>query len=279
MKQSHMPLKLRKISFEYHEAVLGTTSVELVLCPTGTCVLSNKRRYDRSAEVRSHFFERFQIETSNGNVATMASAAKKLEAADEAAERVEEPRTEPRTEERTHHSETEEEAKATKEDDSVDSSRFCIHCGENPCFVDTLFDAAESYCDRLGEERDRPLSMVWRAKALRRYFYEHVGMDELPFCIVDEINNRNVNLCNDCRSVPCCMNGQRKKIMDHYDMLHVQNMPPKLVRNNFYREMSRELNGVLGRGVRKQLPRCVTYWVRRFYPNNNDEAWVGFQET
>jgi hypothetical protein len=176
-----MPLKLRKISFEYHQEVLGTTSVALVPCPTGTCVLSNKRRYDRSAEVRPHFFDRFQIfiVERRTETSTMASAAKKLEAADEATERVEEPRTEPRTEERTHHSETEEEA--TKEDDSVDSSRFCIHCGENPCFVDTLFDAAESYCDRLGEERDRPLSMVWRAKVLRRYFYEHVGMDELPF--------------------------------------------------------------------------------------------------
>jgi hypothetical protein len=196
-----MPLKLRKISFEYHEAVLGTTSVALVLCPTGTCALSNKRRYDRSGGTPS-FFRTFpdlrSIETSNV-VATMASAAKKLVVGGEAAERVEEPRSvDERTEERTHHSETEEEA--TKEDDSVDSSRFCIHCGENPCFVDTLFDAAESYCDRLGEERDRPLSMVWRAKALRRYFYEQVGMDELPFCIVDEINNRNVNLCNDCRS-------------------------------------------------------------------------------
>jgi hypothetical protein len=134
MKQSHMPLKLRKISFEYHEAVLGTTSVELVLCPTGTCVLSNKRRY--APEVCSHFFEHFQIfivETSNV-VATMVSAAKKLVVGGEAAERVEEQRVEePRTEERTHHSETKEEA--TKEDDSVDSSRFCIHCGENPCFV------------------------------------------------------------------------------------------------------------------------------------------------
>jgi hypothetical protein len=100
----------------------------------------------------------------------MASAAKKLEAADEAAERVEEPRSvDERTEERNC---TEE---ATKEDDSVDSSRFCIHCSENPCLVDTMFDAAESYCDRLGEERDRPLLMVWRAKALRRYFYEQVG--------------------------------------------------------------------------------------------------------
>jgi hypothetical protein len=43
-----MPLKLRKISFEYHEAVLGTTSVALVLCPTGMCVLFNKRRYGSS---------------------------------------------------------------------------------------------------------------------------------------------------------------------------------------------------------------------------------------
>jgi hypothetical protein len=193
-----MPLKLRKISFEYHQEVLGTTSVELVLCPTGMCALSNKRRYAlrRYALIFSNVstslsIDAAAIETSNV-VATMASAAKKLVVGGEAAERVEEPRTEPRTEERTHHSETEEEAKATKEDDSVDSSRFCIHCGENPCFVDTLFDAAESYCDRLGEERDRPLKMVWRAKALRRYFYEHVGMDELPFCIVDEINNRNV---------------------------------------------------------------------------------------
>jgi hypothetical protein len=68
----------------------------------------------------------------------MASAAKKLVVGGEAAERVEEPRSvDERTEERTHHSETEEE-EATKEDDSVDSSRFCIHCGENPCFVDTV---------------------------------------------------------------------------------------------------------------------------------------------
>jgi hypothetical protein len=87
-----MPLKLHKISFEYHEAVLGTTSVALVLCPMGMCTLFNKWRYDQSAEVRPHFFERFHIFVEMLNiVATMASAAKKLVVGGKAAERVEEP--------------------------------------------------------------------------------------------------------------------------------------------------------------------------------------------
>jgi ABC-type nickel/cobalt efflux system permease component RcnA len=115
MKQSHMPLKLRKISFEYHEAVLGTTSVALVLCPTGMCALFNKRRYDRSAEVRPHFFERFHIfvdrrrdrnverRRDHGVCSEKASSWRKR-----ACRRA--PYVENRTKERTHHSETEEEA-------------------------------------------------------------------------------------------------------------------------------------------------------------------------
>ena len=135
-----------------------------------------------------------------------------------------------------------------------------------------MFDSAKAYCDRLGEECDRPLSMVWQAKALCHYFYEQVGMDELPFFIINKINNWNVNLCQDCWSIPCCMNGQCNKILDHYDMLHIHNMPPKLVQNSFYHQMSHKLNGILGYGVWKQLPHCVTYWVLRFYLNNNDKA-------
>jgi hypothetical protein len=164
-----MPLKLRKISFEYHFAFLSPTHVDFLLCPTGRARSSNLVRTSIRTSNALIFLNvsRSSIEASNV-VATMASAAKKLVVGSEAAERVEEPLSvDEHTEERICTTE-----KATKEDDSVDSSRFCIHCGENPCFVDTMFDAAESYCDCLGEECDRPLKMVWQAKALRRYFYE-----------------------------------------------------------------------------------------------------------
>ena len=56
----------------------------------------------------------------------MLSALKKLEAGGEAAESVEKPHSlDECIEELTH---TKEEAR--KEDNSVDSSCFCIHCGE-----------------------------------------------------------------------------------------------------------------------------------------------------
>jgi hypothetical protein len=141
MKKSHMPLKLRKISFEYHFAFLSPTHVDSLTVSYGMCVLFKLGTYiDPHLHECPHFFDRFHIfatiKTSNG-VATMASAAKKLVVGGEAAERIEEPRSmNERTEERTHF-ETKEEA--TKKDDSVDSSRFCFHCGENSCFVDTMF--------------------------------------------------------------------------------------------------------------------------------------------
>jgi hypothetical protein len=83
----------------------------------------------------------------------MVSALKKLEAGGKAAECVKEHRVkEDLTEERSCSEE------ATKENDWVDSSCFCIHCSENSCFVDMMFDAAKSYCDHLGEGHDHPLS-------------------------------------------------------------------------------------------------------------------------
>ena len=86
----------------------------------------------------------------------MVSTGEKLEAADKAIEHVNQPHSE--EEHSKEHTCSEE---ATEEDGLVNSSCFCIHCSENPCFVDLMFDDAKAHCDCLGEEWDHPLSMAW----------------------------------------------------------------------------------------------------------------------
>ena len=53
---------------------------------------------------------------------------------------------------------------------------------------------------------------------------------------------------------------------------------PNEVRFHLYREYTRLYWGYLGRGNRRELPKCVEKIIKQLFPNTNGEAHVGFQE-
>jgi hypothetical protein len=83
--------------------------------------------------------------------------------------------------------------------------------------------------------------------------------------------------CGFCLITPCLM------IQWQEDILRSEaHMDPgetnRVKRFNFYRTMTRELYGHLGKGVRKPLPTCFVQGARDLYPNGEAEgAYTGFK--
>ena len=46
-----------------------------------------------------------------------------------------------------------------------------------------------------------------------------------------------------------------------------------------HRLITRERLGVLGRGFRVRLPKCIELWVKRMFPNEDNSPFVGFRES
>jgi hypothetical protein len=82
--------------------------------------------------------------------------------------------------------------------------------------------------------------------------------------------------CQYCDRAPCVMD-------EHYDHLMAigtemdEDFDNKEIRYAMYREMSNTLWGPLGKGVRKQLPKCVVAEIHDAYPTRRGEKYVGFR--
>ena len=51
----------------------------------------------------------------------------------------------------------------------------------------------------------------------------------------------------------------------------------KAIRYALYREVSNRMWGRLGKGVRKQLPKCVVGEIHDAFPTKKNETYVGFK--
>ena len=54
---------------------------------------------------------------------------------------------------------------------------------------------------------------------------------------------------------------------------------PNEIRKKCYRICSSEMNGYLGKGVRKELPSCVVTKIRETYPNEDEKkGYMGYKD-
>ena len=61
------------------------------------------------------------------------------------------------------------------------------------------------------------------------------------------------------------------------DPMMAANQTHRSIRYNVYRYMSRVCDGVLGKGVRRELPRCVVNEIHDTWPTSNASGYTGFR--
>jgi hypothetical protein len=84
--------------------------------------------------------------------------------------------------------------------------------------------------------------------------------------------------CGYCLITPCLMIQWQEDIERTDAALYDPGENNRVRRFRFYRNMTRELYGHLGKGVRKPLPRCFVQGARDFYPNDEPEGtYTGFK--
>jgi hypothetical protein len=82
-------------------------------------------------------------------------------------------------------------------------------------------------------------------------------------------------VCNYCHMIPCCMDEHYEDMMEVG--LQMEGHGNREIRHAMYRYMARALWGSIGKGVRRELPKCVIGEVHDAYPKKKDEAYVGFK--
>jgi hypothetical protein len=89
--------------------------------------------------------------------------------------------------------------------------------------------------------------------------------------------------CNYCEFAPCIMNVHYDDLMcmgcdieaeQYAESGEVDN---KAIRYALYREISNRMWGRLGKGVRKELPKCVIGEIHDAFPTKKGESYVGFK--
>jgi hypothetical protein len=83
--------------------------------------------------------------------------------------------------------------------------------------------------------------------------------------------------CGYCFITPCLFIQWQEEI-ERTEALLDTGENNRVRRFRFYRNMTRELYGHLGKGVQKPLPRCFVQGARNLYPNNTAEGtYTGFK--
>jgi hypothetical protein len=83
--------------------------------------------------------------------------------------------------------------------------------------------------------------------------------------------------CKYCDRAPCIMDEHYDDLMTMGSKMEDEDFDNKQIRFAMYRDISYKMWGPLGKGVRKQLPKCVVAEVHDAYPTKRGEQYVGFR--
>ena len=86
------------------------------------------------------------------------------------------------------------------------------------------------------------------------------------------------NLCRECNQSPCIWDQHVEDVALMTDPMMAANQTHRSIRYNVYRYMSRMCEGALGRGIRRELPRCVVNEIHDSWPSSDGRGYTGFRE-
>ena len=106
--------------------------------------------------------------------------------------------------------------------------------------------------------------------------------------VTDRVRAHEINheTCPDCDNTPCILDNEGKQLFhalwDTSRELHATqqsdpSMTSKKIRFALYRIASGIVHGRLGKGVRKELPKCVVDEIHLHAPKEEEEEYVGFK--
>ena len=98
-----------------------------------------------------------------------------------------------------------------------------------------------------------------------------------------------VKSCKHCLQAPCYLDqvdpelDSRRTLYEHL-MFRGETMaeieqPFKEISYELYKVASRFCNGLLGKGVRKELPKCIVGEIQDSFPSLKEKGYTGFKET
>ena len=97
---------------------------------------------------------------------------------------------------------------------------------------------------------------------------------------VIETDKDNLSFCRHCRKTRCIWRefskNNKRTILDLKREVDSGSRPAD-ARKLLYRTICREMNGVMGAGKRKRLPKCVEDSVRKLFPSE-DGKYMGYKD-
>ena len=83
--------------------------------------------------------------------------------------------------------------------------------------------------------------------------------------------------CHWCRHIPCIFKTHYETLLEKKESMEAAGKASDEIRFVLYRYMTRIIHGRLGKGVRRQLPKCTEGGIKDFFPGTND--FVGYKTT
>ena len=95
----------------------------------------------------------------------------------------------------------------------------------------------------------------------------------------EEAENNIENHCHHCEDNPCLWSQYRDEILESVQtwILTLDDYPNnRFIRNRCYKTFTAMYHGVLGNGVRVDIPQCVKDGIRQEFPESSG-GYVGFR--
>ena len=150
-------------------------------------------------------------------------------------------------------------------------------------FDDGGEEKAESPSDSEGKEKENPILLVLSDALKKKIEAEKKEKKERIDALVAKLKPPEPKKCRYCELAPCIMNVHYDNLMSMGCDIELEQLADngeadnKVIRFALYRDVSNKLWGPLGKGVRKELPKCVVGEIHDAFPTKRGQTYVGFK--
>lgn len=134
------------------------------------------------------------------------------------------------------------------------------------------------------EAKENPILSSVLSDALKKKIEEDKrAKKERIDALVAKLKPPSPKKCKYCEHAPCVVNAHYDDLMCMGSDIELEQLAEKgetdnkAIRFALYREMSNRIWGHLGKGVRKQLPKCVVGEIHDAFPTQRGQSYVGFK--
>lgn len=133
------------------------------------------------------------------------------------------------------------------------------------------------------EAKENPILSVLSDALKKKIEDDKRAKEERIDALVAKLKPPPPKKCKYCEHAPCVMNANYDDLMCMGCDIEVEQIADKgesdnkAIRFALYCEMSNRIWGHLGKGVRKQLPKCVVGEIHDAFPAQRGQSYVGFK--